>query len=58
MEATVRDQIMEIRRTGKANMLDTPAVQRLAYDMGYYELVMYIEAFPAKYVNFIISGHE
>ena len=36
-------QLLAIRDTGLTNMFDCDAVQRLAYDRGFYELVMYIE---------------
>lgn len=58
MDATIKNQIMEIRKTGEANMLDIGAVQKLAYDREYYELVTYIEDHQAEYVNFILTGKE
>jgi hypothetical protein len=51
-------QLMDIRTGGKSNMFDVNAVQRLAYDAGYYELVMYIEEHQKEYVRFIMTGKE
>ena len=58
MTDKVFQQIMEIRSGGKSNMLDVNMVQRLAYDAGYYELVMYIEEHKSLYVHFIMTGRE
>lgn len=56
MDAKVKEQILAIRETGKTNMFDTAMVQRLAYDAGYNELVMYIEDDLSGYCNFIMYG--
>ena len=50
--------LMRIRDSGATNMFDTNMVQRLAYDAGEYELVMYIEEHKKKYVHFIMTGRE
>lgn len=54
----VIEQIIKVRDTGKTNMFDYNTVQRIAYDMGLYELVMYIEENPKEYFNFILHGKE
>ena len=54
---TVRDQILKIRESGESNMLLVPAVQRIAFDLGYYELVAFIEDHRKAYVTFIMTGH-
>lgn len=54
---TVRDQILKIRESGESNMLLIPAVQRSASDLGYYELVIFIEDHRKAYVTFIMTGH-
>lgn len=54
---TVRDQILKIRESGKSNMLLVPAVQRIASDLGYYELMIFIEDHRKAYVAFIMTGH-
>ena len=39
-------------------MFDTATVQWLAFDAGYFELVIFIQDHIADYVNFIINGDE
>ena len=51
-------QLLAIRDTGLTNMFDSDAVQRLAYDRGFYELVMYIEEHRGQYARFILTGRE
>ncbi len=58
MTEKIREQIMAVRATGKTNMLDTGAVQRIANDMEFYELVVYIEDDRRAYARFILSGSE
>lgn len=58
MDDKIREQIIAIRDTGLTNMFDTRAVQKLAFDRGYYELVNYIEESRDKYANFIMTGRE
>ena len=50
MTEKIRAMIMEIRASGRCNMLDLPMVQRLAYDRGYYELVCWLEEHRKEYV--------
>ena len=54
----VKEQILAIRDSGLANMLDRNAVQRLAYEREFYELACFIEEQPGKYSRFILSGDE
>ena len=56
MDEKIFDQVMAVRDSGKSNMLDTTAVQRIAFDSGYYELVNFIEENRAAYVHFIMTG--
>lgn len=56
MTEKVRDQILAIRDTGLTNMFDIPMVQRLAYDRGYYELVIFLEEHRKEYARFILTG--
>ena len=58
MEEIVKAQILAIRDSGLTNMLDFKTVQYLAFDRGYYELVLYIEDNRSKYFSFIICGEE
>jgi len=52
----IKEQILKIRASGKTNMFDVPAVQRLAFESGYYELVNFIEENKPSYINFILTG--
>jgi len=56
MSDKVREQILAIRATGLTNMFDTIMVQRIANDMNFYELVIFIEDHRKEYVNFILTG--
>lgn len=56
MSETVKNQILTIRDTGLTNMFDTSAVQHIANDMGFYELVVFIEEHRKEYAHFIITG--
>ncbi len=58
MTEEIREQIVAIRDTGLTNMFDLNAVQRLAYEREFYELVMYIEDHKPQYVKFILTGQE
>ena len=58
MTEEVREQIMDIRDSGLTNMFDIKAVQRLAYERDFFDLVMFIEEHKAKYVKFILTGEE
>jgi len=56
MDEKIKEQIIAIRDTGLTNMFDVNAVQRLAFDRGYYELVNFIEEDKKAYCRFIITG--
>ena len=58
MNETVFSQIMDIRDSGRVNMFDVPGVQRMAFEMGFYELVCFIEEDRAAYVRFILTGEK
>ncbi len=58
MTDTIREQILAIRDSGRTNMFDVNAVQRIAYESGYYELVCYIEEHRRDYWHFIMTGEE
>ena len=47
---------MEVRASGKANMCDCNAVQVVANEMQFYELVIYIEEHREAYFHFILTG--
>ena len=56
MTEKIREQILAIRDTGLTNMFDVNAVQRLAYERDFYELVVYLEENRKEYVHFILTG--
>ena len=56
MTETIKDQILAIRDTGLTNMFDVNAVQRLAYERDFYELVVYLEENRKEYVHSILTG--
>ena len=56
MSETVKKQILAIRSTGLTNMFDVRTVQRIANDMEFYELVVYLEEHRREYAHFILSG--
>ena len=58
MSDVIFRQIMTIRDTGSVNMFDVPAVQRMAFESGFYELVCFIEEHREVYVHFILTGEE
>lgn len=58
MDSKVKEQILAVRDTGLTNMFDTRAVQRIAYDMNFFELVVFLEEHSDKYVPFILTDEE
>lgn len=58
MTKIIKSQIMAVRGTGEADMLDTHMVQYIANREGYYELVIYLEDHQKEYVHFIFTGEE
>ncbi len=58
MDSKIKEQILSIRNTGLTNMFDTHAVQRIAYDMDFFELVVFLEKHKDKYIRFILTGEE
>ena len=56
MTEKIKEQILAIRDTGLTNMFDVNAVQRIAFEMDFYELVAFLEEEKAKYVRFILTG--
>ena len=49
-------QVLAVRDTGRTNMIDTRTVQLIAFEMGFFELVVLIEERPKEYVHFILTG--
>ena len=58
MNEKVFSQIMDIRDSGRVNMFNVPAVQRMAFESGFYELICFIEEDRATYVRFILTGEK
>ena len=58
MDERVKEQILAVRDTGLTNMFDLNAVQRIAYEMDFFELVNFIEESKVAYVRFILTGEE
>ena len=56
MNDKVKEQILAIRDTGLTNMFDVIAVQRIAYEINFYELVDFLETDRKAYVDFILHG--
>ncbi|SDN05237.1 DUF5049 domain-containing protein [Acetanaerobacterium elongatum] len=58
MTNKVREQILVIRHTGLTNMFDVNTVQRIAHEMNFFELVVFLEEHKDQYVHFILTGEE
>ena len=50
-------QIMHIRKLGHYNMFDLRNIQREAYELGFFELVLFIEEHKEEYVKYILTGN-
>jgi hypothetical protein len=58
MDTVIKEQILTVRDTGLTNMFDVNAVQRIAYEMDFYELVTWLEDHRKEYLRFILTGGE
>lgn len=58
MNQTIKEQILAVRDTGRTNMFDIVAVQRIAYEMELFDLVIYLEGDHSEYVHFIMTGKD
>jgi len=58
MTNKVREQILTIRNTGLTNMFNVNTVQRMAHEMNFFELVVFLEEHKDQYVRFILTGEE
>jgi hypothetical protein len=57
MNEKIKEQILALRTFPDCpNMFDINAVQRLAFDHGFYELVDFIETDRKAYATFILTG--
>ena len=53
---TIRAEILDVRKDGAVNMFDVNAVQRIAFDKEYFDLVLFLEGHLKEYANFILEG--
>lgn len=53
---TLKRQIVAIQNSNKYNMFDRYGVQREANEMGFYELVIFLEEHPEEYASFILTS--
>ena len=58
MTEKIKEQILSVRATGRTNMFDVNMVQVIANEMGFYELVIFIEEHKDDYAKFILMGEE
>ena len=58
MNQKIKEQILAVRDTGLTNMFDVRVVQRIAYEMDFYELVDFLKENQKAYVHFIMHGDE
>ena len=58
MDILTKVQIYNIQKTGRTNMFDKNVVKGIAYEMGFNDLVCFIEESPKEYFEFILSGDE
>ena len=56
MTKKIKEQILAVRSTGLTNMFDIHYVQKLAHEMNFYDLVIFIEEHRSEYVHFIMYG--
>lgn len=56
MDQKIKEQILAIRETGLTNMFDIHTVQRIAGEMEFWELVIFLEEHKEEYVQFILTG--
>ena len=56
MDERIKEQILAIRETGLTNMFDIHMVQRIASEMEFWELVIFLEESKEEYVHFVLTG--
>lgn len=58
MTQKIREHILTVRDDGGTNMFDISGVQRIAYDLNLFDLVLWLEdkANHKEYVRFIMTG--
>ena len=58
MTDEIKQQIIDISRTGLTNMFDVDRVIVIAQELNFMELIEYIEQDKNRYFNFILRGRE
>ena len=58
MTEKIKAGVLKVRDTGGTNMFDVYAVQRIAYELELFDLVLYLEEEEnwGEYTLFIITG--
>ncbi len=58
MTEKIKEEVLKVRATGRTNMFDVNAVQRIAYELELYDLVLFLEEKRnwGAYVCFILTG--
>ncbi len=58
MNEEIKMAVLRVRATGRTNMFDIPVVQRIAYELEEYGLVLWLEEKKNRstYVHFIMTG--
>ena len=52
----VRKEILLIRNTGRTNMFDLPAVEAIARELNFTDLLDFLKRNREKYIHFIFTG--
>ena len=56
IDSTALEQLLEVRDSGETNMFDFNAVQRIAYEHDFFELVTWMEEHCDEYGRLIMYG--
>ena len=58
MTDKIKADVLKVRDTGRANMFDVYTVQRIAFELELFDLVMYLEEKDnwKEYTHFILTG--
>lgn len=58
MTDKIKEDVLKVRDTGRTNMFSVYDVQRIAYELELYDLVLYLEEKNnwKEYTHFILTG--
>ncbi len=58
MTEKIKEEVLQVRATGRTNMFDVNAVQRIAYELELHDLVLFLEEKRnwGPYVRLILTG--